>query len=161
MDFIPNLDNKLTGMKIFLIFATLVGFIVSAHAQTTITVNGQAYDVYTSTGTYDSLEATLSTNLGNDELPWWTGNSTGSSTLATNFADTLDQANVRFAYKVGTFLSTDIAYYSTNATTDIAAQTESATYAVRAVAVPAPLPILGILPVVGFLKRMRRRQKAS
>ena len=148
-------------MKIFLIFATALGFIVSAQAQTTITVSGQAYEVYTSTGTYDSLEATLSTNLGNNELPWWTGNSGGSSTLATSFADTLDQANVRFAYKVGSFLSTDISYYSTNATTDFDAQTVSATYAVRAVAVPAPLPILGILPVVGFLKRMRRRQKAS
>jgi len=146
-------------MKIFLIFATALGFIVSAHAQIgTITVDGQAYDIYTSTGTYDSLEATLSTNLGNNELPWWAG---GSSTISTAFADALDENNVRFAYKVGNFLGTDITYYSTNATSDFDAQDASATYAIKAVAVPAPLPILGILPVVGFLKRMRRRQKAS
>ena len=150
-----------SDMRFFITFISMIFVVLlNVNAQTTIRVNNQDYEVYTSAGTYDSLEATLATNLGNNELPWWTGNASGSSTLATSFADTLDQNNVRFAYKVGNFLGTDISYYSTNATTDIAAQTESATYAVRAVAVPAPLPILGILPVVGFLKRMRKRQRA-
>ena len=55
-----------------------------------------------------------------------------------------------------------VAYRDTS-TTDLTLATQAQAgqnYAISAVAVPAPLPILGILPVVGFLKRMRKRQRA-
>ena len=72
---------------------------------------------------------------------------------------------LQLAFDEITFTTPDYALYSSNATTlgnDLNVDTSAlGDYAVSAVAVPAPLPILGILPVVGFLKRMRRRQKAS
>jgi len=148
-------------MKIFLIFATLVGFIVSAQAQTTvnITVNGQAYDVTYRTGvTFAAYESTV------DDATWWTGDPADGAT-ASAFATAMNSAhslgNIRFGYNTRNILSTDVVDYAISSGGDLAAVSSSADYAISAVAVPAPLPILGILPVVGFLKRMRRRQKAS
>jgi hypothetical protein len=147
-------------MKIFLTFATTLGLLVSAHAQTTlsnITVNGQAYDITYNTGTYDSFESTIEDN----SVPWW-GNSTTSGNFVTAINAYDAALNIRFAHAESTFLSNDlVSYADDNGNNILDYQTTSSIYAVNAVAVPAPLPILGILPIVGFLKRMRRRQKAS
>ena len=150
-------------MKIFLIFATALGLLVPTYAQTTlqsITVDGQAYDITYRTGvSFDDYQTTI------DDAPWWNlnANNPSPSQFATAVYNSNNALNtIRFAYSEDTFGGTDYALYfdqangATNAASDAAG-----TYAVSAVAVPAPLPILGILPVVGFLKRMRRRQKAS
>ena len=141
-------------MKIFLIFATALGFIVSAQAQTTtledVNVGGQLYDItYRSSVSFDDYQTTI------DDAPWWQGS-------AKAFADAADTTGLRFAYDTINIGGTDYALYmdSSNSTSQAALQTASSNYAISAVAVPAPLPILGILPVVGFLKRMRKRQRA-
>ncbi len=140
-------------MKIFLIFAAALGFIVSAQAQTTIqvTVSGQAYDLtYRSNVSFDDYQTTI------DDAPWWDDGS-----LSSTWATAANTANLRFAYEEQNFGGTDYALYRDLSGSSNAASDAVGIYAISAVAVPAPLPILGILPVVGFLKRMRRRQKAS
>ena len=134
-----------------------------------VSANGSIWNItYRDSVKFDDVETAItsngSTNLAGATIdaPWW-GNDT--STVAGNFATALYNAdnstnNVRFAYKISNFLNTDIVYYSSYSADDIAAQNTSASYAISAVEVPAPLPILGILPVVGFLKRMRKRQRA-
>ena len=150
--------------------------IFSSNAQTTrsaIVVGGQQYDITFRTGvTFDSYETEISSNgsrdLSNNAIPapWWSS----SPTTAQNFATALYNANnadnnVRFAHKAETLFGTEAIYAATydggnSLETNVYAQNASGNYAVSAVAVPAPLPILGILPVVGFLKRMRKRQRA-
>ena len=158
-------------MKIFLIIATLFGFLVSSHAQTTITVevNDQRYDItYRDSVVFDDYETAISSNgSGGSAAPWWNASNTTANSFATavyNYNNALD--NIRFAHKTDNIFGTDAIYASTynggNALqTNVYAQNATGNYAISAVAVPAPLPILGILPVVGFLRRMRRRQKTS
>ena len=136
------------NLGIFLI--TAVSF---ANAQTTLSavdVDGQNYDITYRTGvTFANYETTI------DDAPWWQG-------TAKSFADAANVNNLRFAYDTLTIGQTDYVLYmdSSNADTQAGAYGDTADYAISAVAVPAPLPILGILPVVGFLKRMRKRQRA-
>ncbi|MBT7982390.1 MAG: hypothetical protein HN584_07450 [Akkermansiaceae bacterium] len=141
-------------MKIFLIFATALGFIVSAQAQTTlqnVDVGGQLYDItYRNSVSFDDYQTTI------DDAPWFTDGG-----AASDFATAANTANLRFAYMEMEIAGTDSAFYYTTGGNTYDASTNAANYAVSAVAVPAPFPILGILPIVGFLKRMRRRQKAS
>ena len=160
-------------MKIFLFFVTAIYLLIGiANSQTTvngISANGSTWNItYRNDVTFDDYETDISsngsTNLagGTIDAPWWGGT---TADTASNFATALYNAdnnltNIRFAYKTGNFLNTDIVYYASNSATDIAAQNASANYAISAVEVPAPLPILGILPVVGFLKRMRKRQRS-
>ena len=141
-------------MRIFISLAIFLVLALSfANAQTTlsnITVNGQAYDITYRTGVdFATYETTI------DDAPWWQGS-------AKSFADAANVNNLRFAYDTLTIGGTDYVLYmdSSNASTQSAAYNDSSDYAISAVAVPAPLPILGILPVVGFLKRMRKRQRA-
>ena len=141
-------------MRIFISSAIFLVLALSfANAQTTlsnITVNGQAYDITYRTGVdFATYETTI------DDAPWWQGS-------AKSFADAANVNNLRFAYDTLTIGGTDYVLYmdSSNASTQSAAYNDSSDYAISAVAVPAPLPILGILPVVGFLKRMRKRQRA-
>ena len=147
-------------MRIFLIFATLIAFIVSAQAQTTIqvTVSGQDYDLTYRTTDFDTYSTTI------DDAAWWTGSAFNGATAATWANASTAVSGLRYAYGI-TGGGGNIYYQSSDgdgtSTWSNAATNASGTYAVSAVAVPAPLPILGILPVVGFLKRMRRRQKAS
>jgi hypothetical protein len=150
---------------------------ITAKSQTTlsaISVNGQQYDITYNTGTFDSFETAISTDAGDSRAlgggaiaaPWWTA----SNSMANSFAQAVYSANnannnIRFAHKTETIFGTAAVYASTydggtDVATNVYAQNASGNYAVSAVAVPAPLPILGILPVVGFLKRMRRRQRA-
>ncbi|MDB4721340.1 hypothetical protein OAF65_06445 [Verrucomicrobiales bacterium] len=72
---------------------------------------------------------------------------------------------MRFAYEIFDLGGGDIKYAARyndgTARTALEATSTTGKYAISATLVPAPFPILGILPVVGFLKRMRRRQKAS
>jgi hypothetical protein len=139
-------------MRIFIIFVSALILSVSVNAATlsNITVNGQAYDItYHNSTTFDDYQTTI------DDSPWWQGS-------AKAFADAADTNGLRFAYDTIIIGGVDYALYmdSANSTSQAALQTATADYAVSAVAVPAPLPILGILPVVGFLKRMRKRQRA-
>ena len=156
-------------------FITFVSFIIilvgNANAQIIIPsleVGGNQYDItYREGVSFDDYETAISsngsTNLAGNSIaaPWWDNNSTAANNFATAMynADN-DLNNLRFSYKSGNFLGTDIVYYASYSGSDIAAQNASANYAISAVEVPAPLPILGILPVVGFLKRMRKRQRA-
>ena len=160
-------------MKIFLFFVTAIYLLIGiANSQTTvngISANGSTWNItYRDNVTFDDYETAItsngSTNLAGaaTDAPWWGGT---TADTASNFATALYNAdnnltNVRFAYKSGSFLNTDIVYYASNSSTDFDAQNASSSYAISAVEVPAPLPILGILPVVGFLKRMRKRQHA-
>ena len=116
-----------------------------------VNVNGQGYDITYRTGVvFDDYETTI------DDSPWW-GN---SSSTANDFATAADVDDLRFAYKTDQVFGNDAVFYVTSSDSDLALQSSSADYAISAVAVPAPLPILGLLPVVGFLKRMRKRQRA-
>ena len=142
----------LLNMRIFIAFVSLIFIVVSAKAATlsSITVNGQAYDItYHDNTTFDNYQTTI------DDAPWWNNGS-----LAQTWATAANTANLRFAYEEQNFGGTDYNLYATTAGTTNAASNAVGNYAVSAVAVPAPLPILGILPVVGFLKRMRKRQGA-
>jgi hypothetical protein len=139
-------------MKIFITFVLTLVLAISVNAATlsNITVNGQAYDItYTDGTTFGANSSTI------DDAPWWQDS-------AKAFADAADTTDLRFAYDTIIIGGVDYALYmdSSNSTSQAALQTASANYAISAVAVPAPLPILGILPVVGFLKRMRKRQRA-
>ena len=139
-------------MRIFTTFISALILSISVNAATlsNITVSGQAYDItYHNSTTFDTYQTTI------DDAPWWQGS-------AKAFADAADTTGLRFAYDTIIIGGVDYALYmdSANSTSQASLQTASADYAVSAVAVPAPLPILGILPVVGFLKRMRKRQRA-
>ena len=139
-------------MRIVITFVTLIFIAVSAKAATlsNVTVNGQAYDItYHDNTTFDNYQTTI------DDAPWWDNGS-----LAQTWATAANTANLRFAYEEQNFGGTDYNLYATTAGTTNSASNAVGNYAVSAVAVPAPLPILGILPVVGFLKRMRKRQRA-
>ena len=146
-------------MRIFITFVSLIFVVVSANAQTTvssITVNGQAYDIQYNSGSYDSLEGSV--NFAGISQ-WW-----GSEANAQAFADATNVAGVRFAHGTTNISGVgDMVAYRDTSTSDLTLATQAQAgqnYAISAVAVPAPLPILGILPVVGFLKRMRKRQRA-
>ena len=139
-------------MRIFITFVSTLILLVSVNAATlsNVTVDGTVYDItYTNSTTFGANSATI------DDAPWWQGS-------AKAFADAADTNGLRFAYDTIIIGGVDYALYmdSANSTSQAALQTATADYAVSAVAVPAPLPILGILPVVGFLKRMRKRQRA-
>tara|TARA_B100000530_G_C15840975_1_gene441361 strand:- start:398 stop:817 length:420 start_codon:yes stop_codon:yes gene_type:complete len=139
-------------MRIVITFVTLIFIAVSAKAATlsNVTVSGQAYDItYHDNTTFDNYQTTI------DDAPWWDNGS-----LAQTWATAANTANLRFAYEEQNFGGTDYNLYATTAGTTNSASNAVGNYAVSAVAVPAPLPILGILPVVGFLKRMRKRQRA-
>ena len=148
-------------MKIFITFVSTLIIVTSAYAQTTVTThvdapgtdNDGVWQITYNTGTFDSFQSDI------ENRPWW-----GNEGAAQAFADAFDVNNLQFAFNEVTFTNPDYALYSTNATTvnnyANLDTTTSAIYAYNAVNVPAPLPILGLLPVVGFLKRMRKRQRA-
>ena len=139
-------------MRIIITFIGLITAVVSANAATlsNITVGGQAYDItFHNDTTFDNYQTTI------DDAPWWNNGS-----LAQTWATAANTANLRFAYEEQNFGGTDFNLYATTGGSANSASNAVGNYAVSAVAVPAPLPILGILPVVGFLKRMRKRQRA-
>ena len=140
-------------MRLFITIVSLYVLIVSAKAATLadIYVNNIRYNITYETGvTFNSQQSTI------DDAPWW-----DSGSLAQTWATAADTAGIRFAYEEQTFGGTEFNLYKTTAGTSLNdASTNTGNYAVSAVEVPAPLPILGILPVVGFLKRMRKRQRA-
>ena len=148
-------------MKIIITFVTcLMATILVGNSQTTVRpviVNGSQYAIEYDSGSYDSLEAS-GTNFSNISQ-WW-----GSETNAQAFADAANVAGLRFAHGTTNISGVgDMVAYRDSSTTDLTLATQAQAgqnYAISAVAVPAPLPILGILPVVGFLKRMRKRQRA-
>ena len=135
-------------MRFFITFVSLIFIVVSAKAATlsNVTVGGQAYDItYLNSTTFSANSSTI------DDAPWW-----GNGTTAQTWANAANTADLRFAFDSGA----NAFFYTSNGGLGFSAPGDTANYAVSAVAVPAPLPILGILPVVGFLKRMRKRQRA-
>ena len=143
-------------MRFFIKFVSMIFVVLlNVNAQTTlseVTVNGQHYDItYRSSVDFDTYETTI------DDQAWWQNSGTAKS-----FADAANTNNLRFAFDKIQIGGTDYALYMDNANNGSQAVASSAAgnYAITAVQVPAPLPILGILPVVGFLKRMRKRQRA-
>ena len=147
-------------MRFFITFVSLIFLVVlNENAQTTVsnvTVNGQLYDIQYNSGSYDSLEGSV--NFAGISQ-WW-----GSEANAQAFADATNVAGVRFAHGTTNISGVgDMVAYRDTSTSELTLATQAQAgqnYAISAVAVPAPLPILGILPVVGFLKRMRKRQRA-
>jgi len=153
-------------MKIFITFVSLFFLVVTAKSQTTTlshyNVGGQYYDITynTSSDSFVDLE-TAGTNFSSISQ-WW-----DSAANAASFADgthASKPSGLRFAFAESSFSGSATVLYhdSTTSSGDSGQvfQTADSFYALSAVAVPAPLPILGILPVVGFLKRMRKRQRA-
>ena len=135
-------------MRFLITLFSMLFVVVTSKAATlsNVTVGGQAYDItYHNSVTFNTYETTI------DDAPWW-----GNSNTAQTWANAANTNDLRFAFDN----SASNAFYYTNGGIDFGASSASANYAVSAVAVPAPLPILGILPVVGFLKRMRKRQRA-
>ena len=106
------------------------------------------------TGTYDSLEATIDSNNESGNL-WWWGDASDSQTIA----NAANVNNLRFPSFESSFSGQDtINYYDTNGLGQVF-QSASASYVINASRVPAPLPILGIIPFVSFLRKMRKKQK--
>lgn len=148
-------------MRIFIIFVSALFLATSVHAQTTVTShvdapgtdNDGVWQVTYNTGTFDSFLTQI------DDTAWWT-----NEAAAQAFATAFNVNNLKFAYGEFDPLATDYALFSDNTTSvgngGSLDTTTSAVYAITAVNVPAPLPILGILPIIGFLKRMRKRQRA-
>ena len=135
-------------MRIFITIVSLFLLLANSKAATlsNVTVSGQAYDItYLNSTTFSANSSTI------DDAPWW-----GNGTTAQTWANAANTADLRFAFDSGA----NAFYYTSNGGLGFDAPGDSANYAISAVAVPAPLPILGILPVIGFLKRMRKRQRA-
>ena len=135
-------------MRIFITIVSLFLLLANSKAATlsNVTVNGQAYDItYLNSTTFSANSSTI------DDAPWW-----GNGTTAQTWANAANTADLRFAFDSGA----NAFYYTSNGGLGFDAPGDSANYAISAVAVPAPLPILGILPLIGFLKRMRKRQRA-
>ena len=145
-------------MRIIITFISLIFVTSTLDAQTTIrhTVGSQPYDITYNTGTYDSFESDIDTNYAAGNLPFWLSEGTATSFATSGHG----VAGLRFPFSESVFSGSDTVLYRDANGQGQVLQSDSATYAIKAVAVPAPLPILGILPVVGFLKRMRKRQRA-
>ena len=136
-------------MRFLITLFSMLFVVVTSKAATlsNVTVSGQAYDItYHDNTTFSAYSSTI------DDAPWW-----GNGTTAQTWANAANTNDLRFAFDSS---ATNALYYTNNGGLGFEAKSASANYAVSAVAVPAPLPILGILPVVGFLKRMRKRQRA-
>ena len=144
--------NYFVQLLIFLISLTIL-----SASTTTVNVGDQVYTVTYSSITYDGNES----EFNDSDMPWW-----GSSATAQSFANATGINNVYYGYEnFAGFGLNAVYYYKSNgnggSTSSSADVSDNINYAVSAVAVPAPLPILGIIPVVGFLKRMRKRQEIT
>ena len=143
-------------MKIFLIFATLLSFSLTVEAQLlskNITVSGQDYTLYyRESVTYDAYEANI-------EVAFWEG----SSSTAALWAEASEIANLRFAYDEYDFGGSDAINYRVYNDSGAAGVLQSATsnYAIYANSAPAPIPLLGVLPVFAFLRKMRKKKSQS
>ena len=144
-------------MKCFIqIFIFLLSFKILSASTTTVNIEGQSYTVTYNNISYDGNES----EFNDSDMPWW-----GSSATAQSFANATVINNVYYGYEnFAGFGLNAVYYYKSNGSggsiSSNADVSDNINYAVSAVAVPAPLPILGIVPVVGFLQRMRKRQHA-
>ena len=139
---------------LFQIFCLCITIIFADAATTSVTVGGQDYTVTYESTSYDGNASQF------QSTPWW-----NDSSQAQSFAQATSVRNVHYAYQTSSFFGLNyVDFQKSNSSGGSVAGTYSTSstfqFAVSAVAVPAPLPILGILPVVGFLKRMRKRQRA-
>ena len=123
--------------------------------------NGQVWDITYNTNV-DSFADLENGGTNFSGLNWW-----GVEATAKNFANgthASKPASLRFGFTESSIDgSATVLYHDASTTSGDAGQsfqTSNSYYAIAATRVPAPLPILGILPVVGFLKRMRKRQRA-
>lgn len=128
------------------------------YAQTTIevTVNDQRYNLtYRDNVDFNTYQTTI------DDQVWWALVQNPVDWVNAAYSTDNNLTSLRFAYNEDTFGGTEYNFYRDRSGLDNTASTNTGQYAINAVQVPAPFPILGILPVAGFLRRMRRRQKAS
>ena len=145
-------------MKCFIqIFIFLLSFKILSASTTTVNIEGQSYTVTYNNISYDGNES----EFNDSDMPWW-----GSSATAQSFANATVINNVYYGYEnFAGFGLNAVYYYKSNGSggsiSSNADVNDNINYAVSAVAVPAPLPVLGIIPVVGFLKRMRKRQEIN
>ena len=145
-------------MKFFFqIFIFLLSFKILSASTTTVNIEGQSYTVTYNNISYDGNES----EFNDSDMPWW-----GSSATAQSFANATVINNVYYGYEnFAGFGLNAVYYYKSNGSggsiSSNADVNDNINYAVSAVAVPAPLPVLGIIPVVGFLKRMRKRQEIN
>jgi len=138
------------------IFIFFLSFKILSASTTTVNIGGQSYTVTYNNISYDGNES----EFNDSDMPWW-----GSSATAQSFANATGINNVYYGYEnFAGFGLNAVYYYKSNGSggsiSSNADVSDNINYAVSAVAVPAPLPILGIVPVVGFLQRMRKRQHA-
>lgn len=140
-------------MKLFTQLVCLYFTIILADAATTtVTVEGQQYTVTYETTRYDGNASQFKSTL------WW-----GDSSTAKSFAKATSESNISYAFSKQTsfgvrWITSRTSNGSGGSSSNTFPDSFDIPYAISSVAVPAPLPILGILPVVGFLKRMRKRQ---
>jgi len=140
-------------MKIILIIAALASLSAVLQAQElskSVTVSGQEYTLYYRENvTYDDYESNI-------EVSFWAG----SSATAALWAEAAAVANLRFAYDEYSFGGNPAINYRQDGDSGAtgALQNATANYAIYANSAPAPIPLLGILPVVGFLRKMRKRK---
>lgn len=142
-------------MKFFFSLMSLFSILATANAATTIvTVSEQQYTV-----TYESISY-----VGNESqfqsTQWWL-----NPVTAQSFAQASSINGINYGYEESTGFGLSYLYSirSNGVGGSLAVSADTAdtrNYAISAVAVPAPVPVLGILPILGFLKRMRMRQKA-
>tara|TARA_B100000925_G_scaffold138751_1_gene103980 strand:- start:4519 stop:5019 length:501 start_codon:yes stop_codon:yes gene_type:complete len=146
------------GVKCFVqIFIFLLSFKILPASTTTVNIGGQSYTVTYNNISYDGNES----EFNDSDMPWW-----GSSSTAQTFANATNVNNVYYGYEnFAGFGLNAVYYYKSNGSggsiSSNADVNDNINYAVSAVAVPAPLPVLGIIPVVGCLRRMRKRQEIN
>ena len=136
-------------LNFFFLYFTII---LADAATTTVTVEGQQYTVTYETTTYDGNASQFKSTL------WW-----GDSSTAKSFAKATSESNISYAFSKQTsfgvrWITSRSSNGSGGSSLNNFPDGADLPYAISSVAVPAPLPILGILPVVGFLRRMRKRQ---
>ena len=135
----------------------MLSFKILSASTTTVNIGAQSYTVTYNNISYDGNES----KFNDFDMPWW-----GSSATAQTFAGATSVNNVYYGYEnfVGFGLNA-VYYYKSNgiggSISSNADVSDNINYAVSAVAVPAPLSVFGIIPLVGFLKRMRKRQEIN
>ena len=141
-------------MKLFsLIFFCYAFIIINASLAATVTLyyDGTGYEVTYNTTTFTASESDINTSV------WWTGGGVQSKKMADNSGIN----GLRFAYDKFLIGGNNYAAFKVRENNDsnLELVSQSANYAISAVTVPGPLPFLGLLPVISFLRKMRRVQQ--
>ncbi len=136
--------------SLFLIFFTFIFINVGSAATTTLYYDGTGYQVTYNTTTFTADESSI------NSATWW-----GKGEQSKKMADNSGINGLRFAYDKFTIGGNEYAAFRLRENNDsnLELVSDSANYAISAVTVPGPLPFLGLLPVMGVLRKMRRKQQ--